>query len=384
MSRRILAAVLLAAMAMACGGTPTAEPAPEPAPEGLEGTEGVEAAPGAGAAECTYDEVFAEVEGLEGQERRDALVAMAEANEGDVNLYTSLNQAVATGVLDAYEEATGLTVSLYRAGSETVRNRVIEEAAAGFAGADVVETNGPELVAMAESGIFQALDSPVQDALVEGATRETWTSSRFNIFTVAWNTDLVAEGEQPTTYADLADPKWDDRMAMEIEDFDWYWAVWNYLVDEGGMSEEEADALFQDMADGAAFTSGHTTMRQLLIAGEYAIITSDYSYGIAEAADAGAPVAWQPPVEPLFARPNGIALVCNAPNPAAALAFTEWYLSDGQESLVASNIDPARADLLDTGDADVRVMSLEDYLAEEQEFIDKYQAVAGAGTVVEG
>lgn len=383
MFRHVVAAALFAALALACNGTPTAE-TPTSTPAGIAGTEGVANAPGANAAECTYDDVFAEVDGLQGQERRDALVAMAGEEGADVNWYTSLNEAVASEVIDAYEDATDLDVSLYRAGSETVRNRVLEEASAGFAGSDVVETNGPELVAMAEQGILQPLDSPVTEDLVEGAARESWTASRFNIFTVAWNTDLVAEGEQPQTYQDLADPKWDGLMAMEIEDYDWYWAVWNYLVDEEGMSEEEADALFQDMAEGAAFTSGHTTMRQLLIAGEYHVITSDYSYGIAEAAADGAPVAWQPPVEPLFARPNGIGLICNAPNPAAALAFTEWYLSDGQETLADNNIDPTRQDLLDTGDADVRVIEIEEYLAQESEFIDKYEEVAGAGTRVEG
>lgn len=378
MHRRILASALLVTLA-ACSGAPTA------APEG--------AAPAAGgggseagselALESSFDEVFAAAEGLEGDERREALIALAE-EEDPANLYTSLNEEVAGVVLDAYTEVTGLDVSLYRAGSETVRNRVIEEARAGFAGSDVVETNGPEMVVLADEGVLEPLESPVQEALVEDSAREGWTATRFNIFAVAWNTDLVPEAEVPTEYADLADPTWDGRMAMEIEDYDWYWALWNYLVDEGGMSEEDADAYFQEVASGAAFTSGHTTMRQLLTAGEYALVTSDYSYGIAEAADEGAPVAWEPPVEPLFARPNGIGLVRNAPNPAAALVFTEWFLSDGQEVLAESNIDPTREDLLSTGGADVRVLEIEDYLAEQEEFATRYEDLARAGETVDG
>jgi iron(III) transport system substrate-binding protein len=198
---------------------------------------------------------------------------------------------------------------------------------------------------------------------------------------VAWNTDLV--DQPPTSYEELAAATWDGRMAMEIEDYDWYWALWNHLVDEGGMSEDEADELFRQMAEGAAFTSGHSTMRQLLIAGEYALVTSDYSYGIAEAKAGGAPVEWQPSVEPLFARPNGIGLVRNAPNPAAALAFTEWLLSDGQDVLDANNIDPAREDLQDFGDADVRIFDVQDYLAEQEEFQRRYEELAQLGEVVE-
>jgi iron(III) transport system substrate-binding protein len=193
----------------------------------------------------------------------------------------------------------------------------------------------------------------------------------------------VSEDERPTTYEDLAASTWDGRMAMEIEDYDWYWALWNYLIDEGGMSEDEADELFQQMADGAAFLSGHSTMRQLLIAGEYALVTSDYSYGIAEAKVEGAPVDWQPSVEPLFARPNGIGLMRNAPNPAAALAFTEWLLSDGQDVLDANNIDPSREDLQEFGDADVRIFDIHDYLAEQDEFASEYEDLAQLGEVIE-
>lgn len=379
MHRRILATAVLLTLA-ACGGAPTA-PAEgaDPAASGGEGSEDG----GDIAVESNFEEVFAEVEGLEDTERRDALVALA-AEEDPANWYTSLNEEVAGAVLEAYAEDTGLDVSLYRAGSETVRNRVVEEASAGFAGSDVVETNGPEMVVLADAGVFEPFTSPVQDALVEDSAREAWTATRFNIFAVGWNTDLVPEAEVPTEYADLADPTWDGRMAMEIEDYDWYWALWNHLVDEVGMSEEETDAYFAEMADGAAFTSGHTTMRQLLVAGEYALVTSDYSYGIAEVAEDGAPVAWEPPVEPLFARPNGIALVRNAPNPAAALTFAEWLLSDGQQVLLDSNIDPTREDLLDTGDADVQVLEIEEYLAEQEDFVTKYEDLARAGEMVDG
>jgi iron(III) transport system substrate-binding protein len=372
MRRRVLAGVTLLVLA-ACGGSPTG-------PGGAAG----EAASGqtAGELQSSFGDVLAEIEGLEGQERRDRLIELA-SEESDVNLYTSFNEDEANQLIEAYEADTGLAVSLYRAGSEVVRNRVTEEAAAGFAGADVVETNGPEMALLADEGIFEQLESPTHEALVEGAVQDGWTATRFNVFTVAWNTNLVGEAERPTTYEDLAAASWDGRMAMEIEDFDWYWALWNYLIDEGGMSEEDADELFRQMAEGSAFTNGHSTMRQLLIAGEYALVTSDYSYGIAEAQAEGAPVEWQPPVEPLFARPNGIGLVRNAPNPAAALAFVEWLLSDGQDVLNDNNIDPARQDLQDFGDADVRIFDIEEYLADQEEFAGRYEELAQLGEVIE-
>ncbi|MGH3665687.1 MAG: ABC transporter substrate-binding protein [Egibacteraceae bacterium] len=376
MRTRILAGATGFFLLVACGGSPTGQ-APQAG-----GGETAGGADGGAELESSFGEVLAEVEGLEGQQRRDKLIELA-SQEDDANLYTSFNEDEANQLLDAYEEDTGLTVSLYRAGSEDVRNRLVEEAGAGFAGADVVETNGPEMVILADEGIFEPLDSPVQDDLVDEAVEEGWTASRFNVFTVAWNTERVGDNERPTAYQDLADDGWNGRMAMEIEDYDWYWALRNYLVGDGGMSEDEADEYFRQVADGAAFTSGHSTMRQLLIAGEYDLVTSDYSYGIAESKAGGAPVEWQPSVEPLFARPNGVALVRNAPNPAAALAFAEWLLSDGQDVLNENNLDPTRQDLQEFGDADVRIMDIHAYLSEADEFAEQYEELARLGEKVD-
>jgi iron(III) transport system substrate-binding protein len=361
----MIAAVLL--LVAGCGGSPTAAESGGPGKPGS-------------AAGNRYAPIAAAVNGLDGQARHDKLVELAK-KEKPLKWYTSLNEEVARDVIDAYRKATGLSVSLYRAGSENVRRRVLEETKAGFAGADVVETNGPEMVAIAEGNAFVPLDAPVTANLVDGSKRPTWTASRFNIFAAAWNTDLVKPGQQPTSYADLADPKWDGKMAMEIEDYDWYWALRTYLTTDGKMTAAQAQDYFHKIATGAAFTNGHTTMRQLLVAGEYALITSDYSYGISEVAARGAPVSWKDPkpVEPLFARPNGVALVRNAANPASAQLFAEWLLSDGQQVFVDNNIDPTRKDLVTTGAADVRILDIEKYLAEEDQAIKEYETIARDG-----
>ena len=385
MLRRVFAAVLLSVLLAACGDAPTAE-APATEGESPEVVAGGQANEGGDSIELesSFDEVFAAIEGLEGQQRRDTLLAMAQ-EEGDLSWYTSLNSEVTAEVVDAYEEATGLGIAVYRASGEDVDNRVREEARAGVAGADVVGNSGIPLTRLAADGILQPFTSPVHDGLVEGGGREAWSATRFNIFTFAWNTNLVSEAEQPQTYQDLADPKWDGQMAMELQPYEWYWALWNYLVEEQGMTEDEADAYFQDLAEGSDFVNGHSTKRQLMVVGEYAITPHDYSYTVEAQVISGAPVAWAPPEgQPMFARPNGEALVRNAQNPAAAVTFLEWILTDGQEILADNNIDPARADLLDLGGAEVRMIDIEAYLAEEQDAIARYTELTRAGEVVEG
>ena len=117
---RITVALGLTLALVSCGGSPTAS--------------NTHAGPGDAAAK------YQEYEGLKGQERRDRLVQDAKA-EGELLLYTSMTADVADAVTKAFTEQTGVKVTLYRAASETVLQRLLQEASANHPGADVVETN---------------------------------------------------------------------------------------------------------------------------------------------------------------------------------------------------------------------------------------------------
>jgi len=354
----------------------SASAAVEPAAEG-----GGEGSP-SGEEASSVEAVLAQVEGMQGSERRDELIRLA-ADSGAVKLYASMTPDVGEVLLPAFEEDTGVPVELFRADSDSVRIRLRQEADAGSIGADVVEVNGIELALLSQDDLFVPHEPPNIDELIDGVVQPGgWTATRLNIFTVAVNTNEVAEDERPQTYQDLADPGWDGRLVMEMDDQIWYKEVYEYLVAEEGLTEEQADQVFADMAEGAAFVSGHSTMRQLLMAGEYAVASSDYSYGIVQAAAEGAPVDWQPPVEPLFATPNGIALIKDATNPAGAVLFYEWWLSDGQEHLPDLAIDAVRADLQEVGEADLRLVDVADYVAEAEEWTTRYHNLAGTGEIV--
>ena len=65
--------------------------------------------------------------------------------EGTVVLYTSLAPTESQPLADAFEKKYGLKVTLWRALSEEVVQRVITEAKGRRYSVDVVETNGPEM-----------------------------------------------------------------------------------------------------------------------------------------------------------------------------------------------------------------------------------------------
>lgn len=377
MRRHVLLATLAAVLLVlaACGGPPTAE-------EGGTAAEGgTEAAAGDSAA---VDKVLAEVEGLSGQERIDKLAKLAAEEGEDLALYTSMTNDLVDAVSEGFEDEFDIGVSVYRASSETVLQRLIEENSAGFAGADIVETNGPELFALTEEDVLAPYDAAARENLVEGSSYDTWTATRFNNFIISWNTQAVPEGEHPKTWEDLADPKWDGRMGVELSDVDWYKTLYEYWVNDVGKSEEEVDQLFRDIVGGAVAVSGHSVSGELLAAGEFDVFASNYSYLVEELVREDAPVAWEPPVEPIISRPNGVALMKTAPHPATAMLFIEWLLSDGQEVLREFGLDPARQDLITSGEAEVIFVDLESLQQNLQEWTDRYEQLLRDTEQIEG
>jgi iron(III) transport system substrate-binding protein len=324
-------------------------------------------------------DVLAEVDGLGPDERRARLVELAASEDGQVTLYTSLASDNLDALAEEFQADTGIIMLTYRAAAEDVRTRVLQESQANRIGADLVAIGDSRLIPIAEQGILAPYTSPYQEALIEGSVAEFWTAMRFNLYAVAWNTSMVAEGEQPTSFEDLADPRWAGIMTLEPSDYDWYWSVSNYLVDDVGYTEEEVDAFWRTVADNAAFSSGHTSTRQLLIAGEYAVFASDFSYGIEGAKADGAPVEWQPPVEPLFATPEAAAIVAATPRPASSVLTMDWLISDGLAVLDEQAIDVTREDLLDIAGFDIRFVDAEEWVLVESDVMEEYDALSGAG-----
>ena len=361
-----LLTLLLAAVLAACG-TPTAEEEPaadaaaEPTPgtgqeagqetgqaaqaEGTTPAEG--AAPGTGALAASCDgaagveEVVAQMEGLTGEERRSALLelAQAEAERGTLSFYTSTNLDESGPLVEAFTDATDLEVDLYRAGSEALLQRVLQEAQADYAGTDVIATNGTELQILSREGVLLPLETPVREEISEAARFDDWLGVYLNVFVAGWNTDAVSE--PPTSWEQVL-TGYPDTLAMELGDWDWFSTlVQEHFMGDLGMTEEEAVELVREAARNATPVDGHTTMVELMIAGEFDVVASAYQHRMEALVGEGAPIAWEPAVEPIIMRPNGIAIHCDADLPATSLLFTEFMLTDGQELLPGLDRTPA-------------------------------------------
>ena len=263
---------------------------------------------------------------LKGPDRVQRLVEGAK-KEGLVSIYTSMPVDDITALTSAFEQKYGVKSKVWRSGSEKILQRGLLEAKASRYEVDVFETNGPEMEVLSREKILQQSNAPGLADLIPQAIppHREWIATRLNIFTCAYNTKLVRKEDLPKTYADLLDPKWKGKLAVEAEDSDWL--AETVLK----MGEEKGIALFKEIAkrNGVSVRKGHTLLANLVASGEVPLGLTLYNYKIEQMKNSGAPVEWFS-LDPTVARPNGNGVARNAPHPHAALLFQDFELTDGQ------------------------------------------------------
>ena len=101
---------------------------------------------------------------------------------------------VAGAVTKAFTDQTGIKVNLYRADSETVLQRILQEARANHAGADVVETDALEMASLGKEQLVEPYTGERRDMVGAEGKFENWTADRYNLFAPSWNTTKVPAG----------------------------------------------------------------------------------------------------------------------------------------------------------------------------------------------
>jgi ABC-type Fe3+ transport system substrate-binding protein len=273
----------------------------------------------------------AELATYEGSDRLEKLIEGAK-REGELTIYTSAQTTDLGPVVEAFEKKYGVKASIWRAGSEAVLNRALQEARAGRHTVDVVETNGPELESMSREQILQKIKSPQHADLIAPAIRPhgEWVGTRLNVFVQAYNTKLVKKEELPKTWEDLTDPKWKGRLGIEAEDSDWLAGIF------GEIGEERGKKVFQQIVktNGISNRKGHTLLTQLVASGEVPLSLTVYNYKAEQLRREGAPIDWFT-IGNAIARPNGVGVARRAPHPNAAILFYDFELSPEGQQIIA-------------------------------------------------
>jgi iron(III) transport system substrate-binding protein len=267
----------------------------------------------------------------EGADRLQKLIDGAK-REGELTVYTSAQTDDLGPVVAAYEKKYGIKASIWRAGSEQVLNRALQESRAGRHTVDIVETNGPELEGLSREKILQLVKSPHHADLIAPAIRPhgEWVGTRLNVFVQAYNTKLVKKEDLPKTWEDLTHPRWKGKIGIEQEDSDWLSGVF------GEIGDARAQQVFKEIvaANGVSVRKGHTLLTQLVASGEVPLALTVYNYKAEQLRAEGAPIDWFT-IGNAIARPNGVAVARNAPHPHAALLYYDFELSEEGQRIIA-------------------------------------------------
>ena len=289
------------------------------------------------AAGPAFAQSVAEVAAYQGSDRMDKLVAAAK-REGRLTLYTATPVDDVNEVIAAFTKKYGISVTLWRGSSEDVLRRALTEIKAGRHDVDVIETNGPELEALHREKILQAIDSPVTAEIFPPAvpSHREWVGSRLNIITASYNTELVAQKDVPKSWNDLLDPKWNNKIGIESEAYDWL-----ATVVESFPSKDEGLAFFRKLAatNHPTLHKGHPQLANMTASGELPITLQVYLYRVHQMEKEGAPIKALS-IGTSIARINGLGVARTTGRPNAAILYQQFTLTDAQKILDSRHFTP--------------------------------------------
>jgi iron(III) transport system substrate-binding protein len=272
-----------------------------------------------------------------------ATIAESASAEGEVVLYSSLNNEQIVTLLDAFKKKyPAIKPSFYRGTSERVLQRALTEAKAGRFAVDVLTSAGFQVQLMKEAGLTQRFVPPEANAYEEGFKDPDghWINVHSLLNSMGYNTELVQPNEAPKKYADLLAPKWKGKIGVNLQDPEWYVNL------QRRMGKEKARGFLRALANQQpGLRDGHNITAQLLAAGEFHVVSNTYAHILARIKGQGGPVQYIFD-EPVITYVHPVALAKAAPHPNAGKLLMRFILSvDGQKMLRDQGRIPGHRDI---------------------------------------
>lgn len=263
--------------------------------------------------------------------------------EGQVVFYGSMESVSQQRIITAFEKKFPfIKVDATRIGSERMATRLIAEAQAKKVQADVVSQSAFDFYGVLQKGLFDSYLSPERAHFPSDYRDDKgqWMINGATLNVIAYNKKMVAPGDVPKSFWDLAEPKWKGQLLMDENESKWMGGMIAYY------GEPKAMDLMRRLAGQAIqFRTGHSLLQTVLAAGERPIVVVAFANGVDRLKKEGAPIEWVT-AEPVLALTFGLGLVKNAPHPNAARVFIDFILSrEGQEAMGANGYFVPRSDV---------------------------------------
>jgi iron(III) transport system substrate-binding protein len=256
--------------------------------------------------------------------------------EGKVVWYSSLGLSLAQKLCDTFnKKSLGVICELNRDGSERIFQKVMQEAGANLAIADVVHT----------SDISHYLDFKAKGMLAKYAPAGSdrfrqefrdrdgfYVVLRGTPYVIAVNTQKVAKADAPKRWKDLLDPKWKGKLVHAHPGYSgvvvtgmtgllgaFGWDYYAALAKNNPLVVQSAEDPPMKVSGGEAWIG---------VAGEY---------NFYRAAKKGNPIEIVFPEEGVPFVSSANAILARAPHPNAARVFTDWLFGKEAQQILADD-----------------------------------------------
>jgi iron(III) transport system substrate-binding protein len=278
---------------------------------------------------ASAEDVYASLAKMSKAERQKTILERAQ-KEGKVMVYGATEESIAKAIIAGFHKKhPGIKVEYLREVSTAILSKAMMEVNAGRWGWDLLSV-GPGYTEVKQAkaaarhyGLVADEEYPKQ--FIGG----DWFGFEILPLVIAYNKSLVKPADVPKSYADLLDPKWKAKAAIDVNPDNLLTA----MIKKWG-KEKTANWLDKFMNENQALIRrGHTVQTQLLASGEYPIASEVYAYRVEQLMEKGAQIDWIVPADVAEAEVPGYVISRQAPNPYAALLFAQYRTSTEGQSI---------------------------------------------------
>ena len=242
------------------------------------------------------------------------------------------------------EQNPDIDVEVYRAGTGDLKARIAAEQQAGEIGADILwAADSATFDTYAEDGVLADIsDLDTSEVIEEARGTENYVGTRIIPTVIAYNENETEEADRPSSWQDLADPKYQDQIVMPDPAVSGA-AAFNASVwrNEPSLGDDWFEALGEN-SPMIAESNGPTSQEVASGGHPYGVFVD---YLARDLKEQGSPVEVIYPEEgaPFVTEPAGI--FADSKNQDAAKKYLEFLISlEGQELAVEQNYLPVRED----------------------------------------
>ena len=265
---------------------------------------------------------------------REQILLEGAKKEGKIVWYTSLAGASYKTIVKAFgDKYPDVKIEVYRAGSQDLAPKILNEAQAGRNLADAIESTPGILMLLRDKNILRPYNSPELKRYPETAKYEAkggkiyWVNDRESFIGFGYNTKIVAEKDVPKNYDDLLKPAWKGKMGMQLN------STGDRVI--GTMLKVKGREYVEKYKQQGVklFKVSGAALRDLIIAGEVTGSPTIFRNHVLVKIDSGAPIKWVP-MDLIPTNAGGAAVINNAPHPHAALLFVDFLIGDPGQSIL--------------------------------------------------